>query len=144
MTEEQKHTISGQILDSCIEVHHNLGPGLLESTYEICLMKEFELREIKAINQVKLPVAYKEFQLDQDYRIDILVENEFIIELKSVDAILPIHKAQLITYLKLADKRIGFLINFNVPLMKHGFQRIIQGYDHHREPESTEIQNREN
>lgn len=129
MTETAQNSITGEILDSCIEVHKNLGPGLLESTYEICLMKEFELRGIKAECQVKLPIFYKDFVLDQNYRIDILVEDEFIIELKSVEAILPVHKAQLITYLKLADKRLGFLVNFNVPLMKNGFQRIIQGYD---------------
>ena len=128
MTEIVRDIITGEILDACIEVHKNLGPGLLESTYEICLLKEFELRGIKAINQIKLPIEYKGFALDQDYRIDILVEDEFILELKSVETLLPIHKAQLITYLKLADKRLGFLINFNVPLLKNGFQRVIQGY----------------
>lgn len=129
MEESLRNSITGEILDSCIEVHKNLGPGLLESTYEICLMKEFELRNIKAARQVKLPIVYKNQVLDQDYKIDILVEDEFILELKSVEAILPIHKAQLITYLKLTDKRVGFLVNFNVPLMKNGFQRIIQGYN---------------
>lgn len=128
MTDSVRDKITGEILDACIEVHRNLGPGLLESTYEICLLKELELRGIKAINQIKLPIEYKGFTLDQDYRIDILVEDEFILELKSVEMLLPIHKAQLITYLKLADKRLGFLINFNVPLLKNGFQRVIQGY----------------
>ncbi len=129
MTDSVRDKITGEILDDCIEVHRNLGPGLLESTYEICLLKELELRGIKAINQIKLPIEYKGFTLDQDYRIDILVEDEFILELKSVEMLLPIHKAQLITYLKLADKRLGFLINFNVPLLKKsGFQRVIQGY----------------
>jgi GxxExxY protein len=128
MNSDQQHTLSGQILDSCMEVHRILGPGLLESTYESCLLKEFELRNIKAVNQLKLPVVYKGVELDQEYRIDLLVENEFIIELKSVETILPIHKAQLITYLKLSNKRIGFLVNFNVPLLKNGFTRIIQGY----------------
>ena len=99
MTQEERNNITGQILDTCIEVHRHLGPGLLESTYEICLMKEFELRNIKAKSQVKLPVVYKQFNPDQDYRIDILVEDEFIIELKSVEIILPIYQAQLITYL---------------------------------------------
>lgn len=130
MTEEDKNILSGQILDSCIEVHRNLGPGLLESTYEICLMKEFELRGIEAFNQVKLPVSYKSNQLDQDYRVDILVENEFILEIKAVENLLPIHQAQLITYLKLANKRVGFLVNFNVPKLIDGFKRMIQGYDH--------------
>jgi GxxExxY protein len=97
MTESIRDKITGEILDACIEVHRNLGPGLLESTYEICLLKEFELRGIKAINQIKLPIEYKGFTLDQDYRIDILVDDEFILELKSVEALLPIHKAQLIT-----------------------------------------------
>jgi GxxExxY protein len=128
MTDSVRDKTTGEILDACIEVHRNLGPGLLESTYEICLLKELELRGIKAINQIKLPIKYKGFTLDQDYRIDILVEDEFILELKSVETLLPIHKAQLITYLKLADKRLGFLINFNVPLLKNGFQRVIQGY----------------
>lgn len=128
MEELVKNSITGEILDSCIEVHRNLGPGLLESTYEICLMKEFELRGIKAECQIKLPILYKDFRLDQNYIIDILVEDEFILELKSVETLLPIHKAQLITYLKLADKKLGFLINFNVPLLKNGFQRVIQGY----------------
>lgn len=128
MDELVRNNITGEILDSCIEVHKTLGPGLLESTYEICLLKEFELRGIKAINQIKIPIEYKGFTLDQDYRIDILVEEEFILELKSVETLLPIHKAQLITYLKLANKQLGFLINFNVPLLKNGFQRIIQGY----------------
>lgn len=129
MEDSVRNTITGEILDSCIEVHKTLGPALLESTYEICLMKEFELREIKAECQIKLPIFYKNLLLDQNYIIDILVEDEFILELKSVETVLPIHKAQLITYLKLADKRVGFLINFNVPLMKTGFQRIIQGFN---------------
>ncbi len=129
MEEVVRNTITGEILDACIEIHKTLGPGLLESTYEICLMKEFELRGIKATRQVNLPIKYKDQLLDQGYKIDILVEDEFILELKTVETILPIHKAQLITYLKLADKRVGFLINFNVALMKNGFQRIIQGYN---------------
>ncbi len=124
-----RNTITAEILDACIEVHKNLGPGLLESTYEACLLKEFELRGIKAEGQIRLPIIYKELILDQNYVIDILVEDEFILELKSVETIMPIHKAQLITYLKLANKRLGFLINFNSPLLKNGFHRIIQGYD---------------
>lgn len=127
MEKERSDFITGQILDASIEVHRHLGPGLLESTYEICLMKEFQLRGIAAKRQVKLPIKYKEYELDQDYRIDILVEDEFILELKSVEFVLPIHHAQIITYLKLADKRIGFLINFNEVKLINGFKRIIQG-----------------
>jgi GxxExxY protein len=123
---EQRDQITGMILDTCIEVHRHLGPGLLESTYEVCLMKEFESRGIHAENQVKLPVSYKGMKLDQDYRIDILVENEFIMELKSAESILPIHLAQTLTYMKLANKEVGFLVNFNVPKLKDGFKRLIQ------------------
>ena len=129
MEEVVRNTITGEILDACIEIHKTLGTGLLESTYEICLMREFELRGIKAVRQINLPIKYKDHLLDQGYKLDILVENEFILELKTVETILPVHKAQLITYLKLADKRVGFLINFNVALMKNGFHRIIQGYN---------------
>jgi len=127
MEKEKSYFITGQILYASIEVHRHLGPGLLESTYEICLMKEFQLRGIAAERQVRLPIKYKEYELDQDYRIDILVENEYIIELKAVEKILPIHHAQIITYLKLANKRIGFLINFNEVKLINGFKRIIQG-----------------
>jgi GxxExxY protein len=127
MEKEKSGFITGQILDASIEVHRYLGPGLLESTYEICLMKEFQLRGIAAERQVRLPIKYKEYELDQDYRIDILVENEYIIELKAVEVVLPIHQAQIITYLKLANKRIGFLINFNEVKLINGFKRIIQG-----------------
>lgn len=129
MIETTKNKITGEILDACIEVHKQLGAGLLESTYEICLLKEFEWRGLNAKNQITLPIIYKDTLLDQNYRIDILVEDEFILEIIAVETILPIHKAQLITYLKLANKRVGFLINFNVPLLKNGFHRIILGYD---------------
>jgi GxxExxY protein len=127
MEKERRDIITGQILDASIEVHRYLGPGLLESTYEICLMKEFQLRGIAAERQVRLPIKYKEYELDQDYRIDILVEKEYILELKAVEVVLPIHQAQIITYLKLANKRIGFLINFNEVKLINGFKRIIQG-----------------
>lgn len=129
MNQSQRNILSGEILDCCIEVHRQMGPGLLESVYEACLMHEFSLRGIRAQRQVILPVRYKEIVIEQGYKVDILVENEFILELKSVETILPVHKAQLISYIKLAQKRVGFLINFNVPLMKNGFHRIIYGYD---------------
>lgn len=127
MEKEKRDFITGQILDASIEVHRHLGPGLLESTYEICLMKEFQLRGIVAERQLRLPIKYKEYELDQDYRVDILVEKEYIIELKAVEIVLPIHHAQIITYLRLANKRIGFLINFNEVKLINGFRRIIQG-----------------
>jgi GxxExxY protein len=124
---EELNKLSGIILDSAIEVHRNLGPGLLESVYESCLSKEFDLREISYQRQVSIPVKYKGEQLDADYRIDILVENEIIIELKSVDIMHPVFKAQLLTYLKLANKNLGLLINFNVPKLVDGFKRMVNG-----------------
>jgi len=129
MLTEKRNQLSGIVLDSSIEVHRHLGPGLLEKVYETCLCKELELRGVKHQRQLSLPVVYKQFKLDIDYRLDILVENEIIIELKSVEKLLPIHQAQLLTYLKLANKRLGLLVNFNVPKLVQGFKRIINGYD---------------
>ena len=120
--------ISKQILDASIEVHKNLGPGLLESVYEVCLYKELRNRNLFVQRQVVLPVKYKTEQLDLDFRIDLLVAKEIIIELKAVDILLPVHEAQIITYLKLAEKRLGFLINFNVPKLIDGFKRKVNNF----------------
>jgi GxxExxY protein len=128
LNKEEINKLSGIILDSAIEVHKILGPGLLESVYEICLCKELDLRKIRFKRQVLLPIEYKDEKLDADYRIDILVENEIIIELKSVEILHPVFEAQLLTYLKLADKKLGLLINFNVPKLIDGFKRMINGY----------------
>ena len=128
MNREQLNKLSKFILDSSIEVHRNLGPGLLESVYEVCLCKELNLRDINLQRQVSLPVEYKNEKLDADFRIDVLVENEIIIELKAVEFLLPVHEAQLLTYLKLADKRLGFLINFNVPKLVDGFKRMVNNF----------------
>ena len=105
-----------------------MGPGLLESVYEMCLIRELQLRNIFTESQVAIPLQFKGFVLSKEYKIDILVEQELIIELKSVEALLPVHEAQLISYLKLADKRMGFLINFNVPIIKSGFKRFVNNY----------------
>jgi len=128
LNREQLNKLSKIILDSSIEVHRNLGPGLLESVYEVCLCKELILRNINLQRQVSLPVEYKNEKLDADFRIDVLVENEIIIELKAVEFLLPVHEAQLLTYLKLADKRLGFLINFNVPKLVNGFKRMVNNF----------------
>ena len=128
MNREQLNKLSKVILDSSIEVHRNLGPGLLESVYEVCLCKEFSVKNISLQRQAALPVKYKNEKLDADFRIDILVENEIIIELKAVEFLLPVHEAQLLTYLKLADKRLGFLINFNVPKLVDGFKRMVNKF----------------
>jgi GxxExxY protein len=120
--------LAKQIFLASLEVHKIMGPGLLESVYEMCLLRELQLRNISAESQVGIPLQFKGFDLVKEYKIDVLVENEIILELKSVDTILPVHQAQIISYLKLADKRMGFLINFNVPIIKNGFKRFVNNY----------------
>lgn len=117
--------LSNQVIGCALEVHRNLGPGLLESTYEQCLAHELKTADIPFKLQHPLPVAYKNIRLNCGYRIDILVDDRMILELKSVDALLPIHQAQLLTYMKLAQISIGLLINFNVKLLKDGIKRLI-------------------
>ncbi|MFZ2324620.1 MAG: GxxExxY protein [Ignavibacteriaceae bacterium] len=128
MSKEQINKLSGIILDCSIEVHKNLGPGLLESVYEVCLCKELSLKGIQFLRQVSLPVYYKGESLNAEYKIDILVENEIVIELKSVEQMHPVYEAQLLTYLKLANKKLGLLINFNVPRLIDGYKRMLNGY----------------
>lgn len=120
--------LSGEIIGAAIEVHKNLGPGLLESTYEECLCFELSLQSIEFKRQVSLPVIYKDNKIDCGYRIDIVVEKSIILELKAIDSILPIHKAQLLTYLKLSNLRLGFLLNFNIPLMRDGIHRMVNDF----------------
>jgi GxxExxY protein len=117
--------LTEKIIGAAIEVHRNLGPGLLESVYEDCLAHEFRLRNIQFEKEKPLPVEYKGILLDCGYRLDFLVEEKVIVELKSVECLLPIHEAQLLTYLKLAKCNIGLLINFNVTLLKHGLKRMV-------------------
>ena len=117
--------LSNRVIGCALEVHRNLGPGLLESTYEQCLAHEFKLVELPFKLQYPLPVEYKGVKLDCGYRIDLLVDDSLIIELKSVDKILPIHQAQLLTYMKLSGISIGLLINFNVKFLKHGIKRMV-------------------
>lgn len=129
MTREERNELTSRIVGACIEVHKELGPGLLESVYEACLIEEFPRHGIKARNQVDLPIFYKGKKLDKKFKVDVLVEEELILELKSVEVILTVHEEQLLTYLKLANKRIGLLINFNVEVLKNGIRRKINGYD---------------
>jgi GxxExxY protein len=117
--------LSSLVIGCAIEVHKNLGPGLLESTYEQCLAYEIKSSNIPLKLQHPLPVEYKGIKLDCGFRIDMLVDNKIIVELKSVDAILPIHQAQLLTYMKLSGIRIGLLMNFNVKYMKTGIKRMV-------------------
>lgn len=117
--------LTERIIGCAIKVHRVLGPGLLESAYEVCLMHELTKAGLQAERQVKVPIVYEGLQLDADYFIDILVEDTVVLELKSVEHLLPIHEAQLITYLKLANKKLGLLMNFNVTLLKNGIKRRI-------------------
>jgi GxxExxY protein len=117
--------ITEKIIGCAIEVHKSLGPGLLESAYEECLCYELEKTGLLFKRQKPVPVVYKEIKLDCGYRADILVENVVIVELKSIDAIAPIHEAQMLTYLRFAEKKIGLLINFNVTILKNGLRRFI-------------------
>jgi len=123
--ERQENEISGKIIGAAIEVHKHLGPGLLESAYEECLCRELDLRGIDFKRQVPLPLSYKGLKLDCGYRLDLLVEDKVIVELKTVEAIAPIHEAQILTYLKLRDVRLGLIINFNVPLLVEGIRRLV-------------------
>ncbi len=117
--------LSNKVIGCAIEVHRTLGPGLLESTYVQCLAKELELAGIEFKQQAELPVVYKGIELECGYRIDLLIEDNLIIELKSVTKTLPIHEAQILTYMKLANVKIGLLINFNVEILKEGIKRFV-------------------
>jgi len=120
--------ITEKIIGAAIEVHKTIGPGLLESAYEECLAHEMQLRGLKFDRQVPLPVTYKGVKLECGYRLDFLVEEAVVLELKAVDALQPIHEAQLLTYLKLGGWTVGLLINFNVPVLKSGIKRIVLNY----------------
>ena len=116
--------LTGEVIGAAIEVHKTLGPGLLESIYEECLCIELGLRRISYERQKELPVEYKDVKLDCGYRIDILVADRLILELKACESLQPIHEAQLLTYLKLTGIKVGLLINFNVPVLKEGIKRL--------------------
>jgi len=118
--------LTGKVIGCAIEVHRHLGPGLLESAYEECLCYEFSHAGIAFQRQVSLPVAYKETRLDCAYVMDLVVENKLIVELKAAEKMLPIHEAQLLTYMKLSGIGKGLLLNFNVPLLKDGIKRMIR------------------
>jgi GxxExxY protein len=121
--------LSSKIIGASIEVHQILGPGLLESAYEECLCKELDLRKLSFERQKPLPLEYKGDKLDCGYRLDIVVENSLILELKACEQIEPIHKAQLLTYLKLSKLSLGLLSNFNVSLMRDGIVRIVNDFN---------------
>ncbi len=122
-----ENDITGTIIDCCIKIHRTLGPGLLESVYEEVLAYELKKKGLLCERQAGVPVFYNELKLDLGFRADIVVEGKVIIELKSIESILPVHKKQLLTYLKLSQKKVGLLINFNEELIKNGITRIANG-----------------
>lgn len=132
MIDREQERVTEAVIGAAIEVHRQLGPGLLESAYEACLFRELTERGLNVARQVSLPVLYKGTQVDCGYRLDLLVEDEVVVELKAVESLLPIHNAQVITYLKLSGYPIGLLINFNVTMLRNGLRRLV--YNHKRPP----------
>jgi GxxExxY protein len=122
---EEEDRLSEKIIGLAIEVHRQLGPGLLESAYRQCLSYEFQKGGVFVEMEKSMPVLYKEIKIDQRYRIDLLVKNLVVVEVKAIDALTNVHTAQILTYLRLGDYRLGLLINFNVTLLKNGIKRII-------------------
>ena len=125
------------IIGAAIDIHRTLGPGLLEAVYEECLAKEFLLRSIPFERQKPIPLVYKDLKLECGYRLDFLVDRRVVLELKSIDAIAPIHETVMLTYLRLSGVSIGLLINFNVPILKDGIRRYVWNY---KEPDNAEAQ----
>jgi GxxExxY protein len=121
------NALTQQVIGAAIEVHRTLGPGLLESAYETCLCHELALRQIPYERQKVLPITYKGIALDDGYRLDILVSDAVVVELKTVETLLPVHEAQILSYLQLGGWQVGLLINFHVPILKHGIKRIVRG-----------------
>ena len=122
-----ENEISKIVFESALKIHKVLGPGLLESAYEECLFYELKKYDLKVEKQKQLPLIYEEVRLDVGYRIDIIIEDKFIVEIKSVEALTDVHLAQLLTYLRLSNCKLGLLINFNVSLLKNGVRRVING-----------------
>lgn len=129
MTESEKlNQITEAIIGAAIEVHRALGPGLLESAYEACMAFEVAQRGLRVEEPKPLPVVYREVRLDCGYRLDLLVEEAFIVEIKAVERLMPIHQAQLLSYLKLSGCKVGLLINFNVEILKYGVRRVVNDF----------------
>jgi GxxExxY protein len=132
MLERDYNLLTHKIINAAIEVHRHFGPGLMESVYDICLFQELANIGLYDERHKVLPVVYKGYNINKEFIIDQLVENEIVLELKSVEGILPIHEAQLVTYLKLSNKKLGLLINFNVTVLKDGIRRKINGKLYHK------------
>lgn len=117
--------LSSQVIGSAIEVHRVLGPGLLESAYQKCLLHELRLKNLKVVEEKPMPIVYKDIKLDHGYRIDLLVEDKIVVEIKTVEYFTDVHSAQVLTYLKLGDYKLGLLLNFHTTVLKNGIKRII-------------------
>jgi GxxExxY protein len=127
-TEARLNAVSEQVIGAAIEVHRYLGPGLLESVYEACLVRELELRAISHRRQSPLIGSYKGRQLDVSFKVDLVVDEVLLVELKAVEVLLDVHTAQVLTYLRLSQLRFGLLINFNVPVLWRGVRRVVNGW----------------
>lgn len=132
--EERLNKLTETIIGVAIGIHKALGPGLLESAYEACMVYDITQAGLRVEQQKSLPVVYREVKLECGYRLDLLVEKEVIVEIKSIEKFLPIHKAQLMSYLKLADCKVGLLINFNVEILKDGIQRVVNNFPDSQRP----------
>lgn len=117
--------IAKKVVDAAFKVHFALGPGLLETVYEACLVHKLRQMDLKVEQQVKQPILFEDIKIENGLRLDLLVENKLVVELKAVEVVLPLHEVQLLTYLKLSGYELGLLINFNVPVMKKGIKRIV-------------------
>lgn len=127
-TREELNELSGKIIEFSINVHKVLGPGMLEGAYEICLIHELVKHGFKVQSQVTLPIVYDGIRLDAGYRIDLLVEDSVIVELKVVEHVLPVHEAQLLSYLRMSNLKLGLLINFNQKLLRDGVRRVVNNF----------------
>jgi len=127
LSEQDLDALSHQVIGAAIEVHRHLGPGLLERTYVECLLVELRAAGLSVVSELALPLKYKGVVVDNAFRVDLLVEDELIVEVKSVDQLLPVHTAQLLTYLKMRSARLGLLMNFNHEVMRQGIKRVVNG-----------------
>ena len=125
---DELNQISGKIIELAIAVHRELGPGMLEGAYEVCLVHELVRNGLKVERQVVLPIVYQGITLDAGYRLDLIVEESVIVELKTVERLHPVHEAQLLSYLRMSDMRLGLLINFNVKLLRDGIKRVVNKF----------------
>ena len=128
MSREELRRLTGEVVDAAMKVHSALGPGLLESAYEACLAHELRTRNRRVLTQHPLPVEYRGISIEVGYRLDLLVDDVVVVELKAVAKLLPIHEAQLLSYLRLSHRRVGLLINFHVPRLKDGLRRIVDNF----------------